>query len=181
MKEIKRLVCAFTGHRPKLFPWGYDESDSRCVRLRELFSQQIKYLITQGYTDFLSGMALGVDIWAAQTVLNLREKHPKLKLHCILPCVGQEKMWNTEARALYYSIIKQADSRVYVNRNYYKNCMLDRNKFMVDHSDLLFAVYAGVSRSGTASTVAYARTQGRKILILDPLTQNVVREEPKRQ
>ena len=48
--------------------------------------------------------------------------------------------------------------------------MLDRNKFMVDHANLLFAVYAGISRSGTASTVAYAQNQGREILILDPLT-----------
>ena len=24
--------CAFTGHRPKKFPWGYDESDNNGVR-----------------------------------------------------------------------------------------------------------------------------------------------------
>ena len=23
--------CAFTGHRPKKFPWGYNEADARCV------------------------------------------------------------------------------------------------------------------------------------------------------
>ena len=179
VRAIKRLVCAFTGHRPKFFPWGYDESDSRCVELRKPFFQQIRCLVVHGYTDFLSGMAIGVDIWAAQAVLDLREEHPKLKLHCILPCVGQEKMWDPEIKKLYYSIIKQADSRVYVNRNYYKNCMLDRNRFMVDHSDLLLAVYAGISRSGTASTVDYARNQGKEILILDPLTNNIVHEDPK--
>ena len=26
--------CAFSGHRPKKFPWGYDEADSRCVELK---------------------------------------------------------------------------------------------------------------------------------------------------
>lgn len=172
------MICAFTGHRPKFFPWGYDESDPRCIELKELFSQQIRLLVNRGYTDFLSGMALGVDIWAAQAVLTLREKHQKLKLHCILPCVGQEKSWDAETKALYYSIIKQADSRVYASRTYYKGCMLDRNRFMVDHSNLLFAVYSGISRSGTASTVNYARNQGREILILDPLTQNIIHENP---
>lgn len=124
-------------------------------------------------------MALGVDIWAAQAVLTLREKHTKLKLHCILPCVGQEKSWDEETRKLYYSIIKQADSRVYSSRIYYRECMLDRNKFMVDRSNLLFAVYSGISRSGTASTVNYARSQGREILILDPLTRDLTHENPR--
>ena len=178
VKNTKQNICAFTGHRPKYFPWGYDESDPRCTELRELLSKQIRLLVGRGYTDFLSGMALGVDIWAAQTVLTLREKYPKLKLHCILPCIGQEKSWNEETKRLYYSIVKQADSRVYSSRIYYRDCMLDRNKFMVDHSNLLFAVFNGISKSGTASTVNYARSQGKEILILDPLTRDLTHENP---
>ncbi len=175
---MKKLCCAFTGHRPKSFPWGYDESDQRCVELKEVFANQIRLLVNRGYTDFLSGMALGVDVWAAQTVLSLRENHQNIKLHCILPCIGQEKSWSDEAKATYFSIIKQADSRVYVSRRYYRDCMLDRNRFMVDNSNLLFAVYGGVSRSGTASTINYARSQKREILILDPLTNNLIEEKP---
>lgn len=58
---MDRRVCAFTGHRPKFFPWGYDESDSRCVELKEKLSKQIRLLVRKGYTDYLSGMALGAD------------------------------------------------------------------------------------------------------------------------
>lgn len=175
---MDRMCCAFTGHRPKFFPWGYNESDPRCLELRSQFAYQIRLLVNRGYTDFLSGMALGVDVWAAEAVLALREKHTTLKLHCILPCIGQEKSWSDEAKGRYFSIIKRADSRVYTSRNYYKDCMLDRNKFMVDKCDLLFAVYGGISRSGTSATINYARTQKREILILDPLTNNVVQERP---
>ncbi len=175
---MDRKVCAFTGHRPKFFPWGYDESDSRCVKLKEELTKQIRLLVRKGYTDYLSGMALGVDAWAAQAVLALREKHPELKLHCILPCVGQERSWTEEAKALYFSIVKQADSRVYTSRAYYKNCMLDRNRFMVERSDLLFAVYSGISSGGTAYTVNYARRLGRKVIILDPLTMDVIQSTP---
>ena len=173
---MNRLFCAFTGHRPKFFPWGYNETDPRCVKLRAALSDQIGILVNEGYTDFLCGMGLGCDVWAAETVLSLRESHPKLKLHCILPCVGQEKPWTDAAKARYYSLVRQADSRVYTSRGYYKDCMLDRNRFMVDHSRLLFAVYSGVSRSGTASTINYARSHGREILILDPQTNSVTRE-----
>lgn len=71
--------CAFTGHRPKSFPWKFDETARDCVLLKEALAAQIKNLINGGVTDFLSGMALGVDIWSAQIVLDLKEKNPALE------------------------------------------------------------------------------------------------------
>ena len=83
--------CSFTGHRPKSFPWGYDETASDCVSLKKVLAEQITVLADNGVTGFISGMALGVDLWAAQIVLDLQKKNPKLKLCCALPCEGQEK------------------------------------------------------------------------------------------
>ena len=48
--------------------------------------------------------------------------------------------------------------------------MLERNRFMVDHADMLFAVYNGEWRGGTAATVRYARKLEKRILILNPST-----------
>ncbi len=53
--------CAFTGHRPKKFPWGYDETDVRCVALKRALAGQIVKLADAGYTDFFSGMTEGAD------------------------------------------------------------------------------------------------------------------------
>ena len=53
--------CAFTGHRPRKFPWGYDETDTRCIALKKSLTKQIVKLVEDGYTDFFSGMAEGVD------------------------------------------------------------------------------------------------------------------------
>jgi len=61
--------CAFTGHRPNKFPWGYDETDARCIALKKELATEITKLAGAGYTDFLSGMAEGADTWAALTVL----------------------------------------------------------------------------------------------------------------
>ena len=30
---MEKIACAFTGHRPKSFPWKYDERDPDCVLL----------------------------------------------------------------------------------------------------------------------------------------------------
>jgi len=162
--------CAFTGHRPKKFPWGYDETDARCVALKKALAKQIAKLVDVGYTDFLSGMAEGTDVWAAQTVLALKKENPTLKLHCVLPCEGQADKWSASAREVYFSILEQADSVVYVSRAYSKDCMLRRNRYLVDHAACLLAVYNGEWRGGTAMTVRYARKMGREIIILNPLS-----------
>ena len=73
----------------------------------------------------------------------------------------------------------QADSIVYVSRASHKNCMLNRNHFLVDHASTLLAVYNGVRRSGTGSTVNYARKLGREIIVIDPLTLSVTHEDGK--
>lgn len=51
--------------------------------------------------------------------------------------------------------------------------MLRRNRYLVDHSSVLLAVYNGVKRSGTGATVNYARRLGREIIIINPLTRSV--------
>lgn len=160
--------CAFTGHRPKKFPWGYNESDARCITLKKALADEISRLAKAGYTDFFSGMAEGADTWAALTVLALKREDPALKLHCILPCEGQADGWSASARDLYSSILVQADKVLYVNRQYQPGCMLERNRYLVDHAACLLAVYNGEQRGGTAMTVRYAKKLGRKMIVIAP-------------
>ena len=169
--------CAFTGHRPQKLPWRYDESDVGCVRLKAILAEKIAELADTGTTTFLSGMAEGTDTWAALAVLALREKNPALKLHCVLPCKGQADRWTASARELYYQILDRADDVIYVSEDYYKGCMLERNRYLVDHAAKLLAVYNGERRGGTAMTVRYARKMRREVIIIDPSTGLVVHEK----
>lgn len=164
-------TCAFTGHRPQSLPWGFNETAPNCLKLKELLNAQITNLIDNGYTDFLSGMALGVDTWAAEIILHLREKNPALKLHCILPCKTQALKWSVPAQERYKMILEQADSIVYTSRHYYPNCILERNRFLVANAALLLAVYdERKQRSGTGATLRYAQKLGRKIIIINPVS-----------
>lgn len=174
---MQTKCCAFTGHRPGKFPWRYDETDRRCVTLKAVLAEQIAALVNTGFTQFLSGMAEAVDTWSALSVLALREKNPTIKLHCILPCKEQADKWAASSRELYRSILDKADSIVYVSRSYHKDCMLDRNRFLVEHANILLAVYNGERRGGTAATVRYAQRMGRKIIMIDPLTQALTQSE----
>lgn len=166
-------ICAFTGHRPKSFPWGYNERDPDCVLLKKVLAEQISALVDSGVTGFISGMALGVDLWASEIVLDLRKKNPLIKLSCALPCEGQEKKWPFYTQAKYRTILKQADDTIWISRGYTADCMLNRNRYMVDHASVLLAVYNGAYRSGTGMTVRYAESKHRKIILIDPNTQEV--------
>lgn len=170
-------VCAFTGHQPKSFPWKYNEAAPGCVLLKEVLAEQIKALADRGVTDWLSGMAQGVDLWCAQIVLDLRKENPALKLHCVLPCEGQESKWAASAQERYRSILAQANEVVYVGQEYNRDCMQERNRCMVDRASILLAVYNGAWRSGTGATVRYALKKGRDVIIIDPISRNITHHD----
>jgi uncharacterized phage-like protein YoqJ len=169
---VKKNVnsCAFTGHRPHKFPWKYAEDDPRCLSLKQTMYAEIERLAAAGVYHFFSGMALGVDLWASQMVLDLRSTYPNLILHCILPCERQEVKWPEKKQEVYRDILRKADSIEYISQEYYNGCMLDRNRKLVSSSEILLAVYNGEQRGGTAATVRYARQAGREIIIIDPNT-----------
>lgn len=172
---MKKDACAITGHRPKSFPWKYDEADPRCVLLKEVLAAQISELVNSGVTDWFSGMALGVDVWSSEIILSLRKKNPALRLHCVLPCEGQEIKWRTPEQERYHSILRQADEVFYVNQAYNPTCMLERNHYLVEHTSILLAVYNGVRRSGTGATVRYAQKLGREIVMINPSSRIISR------
>ena len=167
---METVSCAFTGHRPQSYPWRYDEAAPGCVRLKVALARQIELLADRGAGDFFSGMALGADTWAALTVLALRERGLPLRLHCLLPCQGQEAAWANGDRQRYHAILRQADSVTYVSREARQGCMLARNRRLVESAAVLLAVYGGRSRSGTGATLRYARQLGREIIRIDPIT-----------
>jgi len=174
---MEQSTCAISGHRPGKLPWKYNELDPRCIALKSVLTEQIENLVDRGVTGFLCGMAEGTDIYCAEVILAMREKNPSLKLHCILPCTAQADKWSVSAQERYRSILKQADSIVYVSREQHKDCMLERNRFMVEYASILLAVYNGVRRSGTGATVSYAQKLGREMIIIEPVSLSITSEK----
>lgn len=58
---------------------------------------------------FISGMARGVDIWAAEIVLRLRKEGANVKLICASPYEGFERGWSAEWQRRYNVILAAAD------------------------------------------------------------------------
>ena len=163
-------VCAFTGHRPGHFSFGYQEDHPDCVRLKTAIGQAVSSLVGRGVTTFISGMAQGVDLWAAQAVLRQREKQEDLWLIAVQPFLGQADRWPESLRQAYDDILFSSDERLCLHPAYTPSCMMERNRWMVDHAEVLLAVYDGSASGGTAATVRYAQSRKREIWLLDPKT-----------
>ena len=77
-------TCCFSGHRPQKL--GYGENSTQCDELKGRLEELIKNLIEkEGITYFVSGVALGVDTYAANIVLNLKAQYPGITLECAYP------------------------------------------------------------------------------------------------
>lgn len=165
---VNALKICFTGHRPKSLPWGYDENKENCILFKGVMASIIEKAIINGYTYFISGMALGIDMICAEIVLELKKKYKNILLECAIPCLNQEKKWPLLEQKRYKKIMNNADVIHYVsNDEYSNNCMNDRNKYMVEQCNVVIAVWNG-KPSGTGNTIKMAKTLGKKIRIVDP-------------
>ncbi len=162
----KGRACAFTGHRPQNLPFRFNENDDRCIALKQKLRDCIVQLIEQeGVRHFLSGMAIGVDMYAAEIVLELKAEYPFITLEAAIPCETQAAKWSEPLRDRYYKIAELCDRETMLQRQYTSDCMQKRNQYMVDHSALLLAAFAGLP-GGTMNTILYAQRSGVETVVI---------------
>ncbi len=154
----EKAVC-FSGHRPEKLPGKGDAGRSETVFIKDLLHTKIEQSIHEGYTKFYSGVARGIDLWAAQAVLDLKEKYPDIKLFCVKPVENQGDNFPEEDRLVYESVISRADSVLCTSTGYSRDCYAVRNRYMVENSEKLIA-FVNNYRSGTGQTINYARRTG---------------------
>lgn len=153
--EKIKYRCCFTGHRPDKIELGEKE-------IKPLLEKAIDEAISEGFVTFITGMAMGTDIWSAEIVLDRKKKNKNLHLICALPHPGFENRRNFTEKIRFSKIIKKADLVKEINDHYFTGCYQVRNEWMVDRSNLVIAVFNG-QKSGTKNTVDYAIKKGINI------------------
>ena len=164
--DKKSVSCCFTGHRPEKLPWGADERDSRCIKLKEELACHLEGLYLAGFRHFICGMARGCDLYFAEAVLALREKYPEVTLEAALPCDSQSNAWRAEERRRYEHLLAESDEVSFVAHRYTPGCMQRRNEYMVEHAALLLAVYNGTA-GGTMQTILRAQRMGLQVITIE--------------
>ena len=118
---------------------------------------------------FITGMAIGVDMFAAEIVLGLKSAYNGITLECAFPCETQAEKWSEALRDRYFDIASKCDKETLLQQRYTPDCMHKRNRYMVDQADYIIAVWNG-KPSGTGKTVQYAQQQGKPVRVINPIT-----------
>ncbi|MBQ9150979.1 MAG: DUF1273 family protein [Clostridia bacterium] len=159
-KGVTVSTVCFTGHRN--IPYAV------ASRLPDLLDAVISELCERGATTFRAGGAMGFDTVAALKVLDLKEKYPQIRLELILPCRNQTERWDEISRQTYHYILKRADSYRFLFDTYFDGCMLERDRRLVEGSDVCVA-YCTRSQGGTAYTYTQAMRAGLELINLNDL------------
>lgn len=166
-------VCMFTGHRLQNLPFGFNENDKRCIALKKKMEILIREKIEKyGVVQFLTGMALGIDCFAAEIVIDFGRKYNGISLTAVVPCREQTIRWRQCDVIRYNAILARCSNIVLLQEKYTKDCMNKRNLYMVEHSDCVIAVWNG-SGSGTGNTVKYAFERGLPVTVLNPVSLKI--------
>ena len=153
------MIVAFTGHRPNKLG-GYRLPNPTYVHVCQQIDSTLRALKPD---TVISGMALGIDQWAAHIAYRLG-----IPFIAAVPFVGQEKAWPIASQTTYQKLIKLAKEVVIVSEGEYAPIKMQiRNQWMVDHCDTLIAVWDG-SAGGTGNCVKYAQSVNKNIVRINP-------------
>lgn len=165
-------TCAIIGHRPTRFKFKYKENNTGCKRLKKRLHDQFILLYEQGVRRFMIGGSLGVDIWSGEILLKLKEQpeYDGIKLVLVLPHLGHDARWDQRSKARLAFLLDHCTEHTTVGTQANAESYYKRNRYMVEHSDCLLAVYDNdrTVRSGTGQTVQYAEKMGKPIILIHP-------------
>ena len=144
----------------------YTDSDCTYRSMRLAGSAAVSVACKSGITCFFSGMAMGFDLMAAETVFSLKGRYPDIRLIAVVPFRRQNCRWPSIEKERYQKIISQADRVIVLSEHYFKGCLLRRNDFMLEHSCGVIAFYDDKPYGGTFYTCREAVKKGMDIVNL---------------
>lgn len=173
--DAAETVC-ITGHRQKsIRPYKNDPKNTELTItvVRRILDHCIDKAAEHGYRAFFSGLADGIDLWAAEHIIKMKMSSPDIKLYGAMPFLRHSQYFNSDSVSLLRKCELHADQLVSVNSDpmiVYKSrgvgnaLYRERNYFMVENSSALIGFFDEANyKSGTYQTISYARRCGRTI------------------
>lgn len=163
---MKVNIACFTGNRVQRLPFIFEEMNTESTLIKNKLEYEIKRAIAKGYTHFISTMQLGIAMWAAEIVLRIKEFYPEITLEAILPYENQASHWTENQRDRYFHILSECNYVGYASIHYIPSCNDLANKYIVDKSSLLIAIYDENDKEAMTA-VDYAKLKGLELVLID--------------
>lgn len=157
-ETMKEKTCCITGHRE--IPAG------RAAYVERALALEIDRAIEDGFTCFLTGFAEGTDQLFARLVLERARSFPQIRLEGAIPFRGRIQ---TLRRSPESCALLDGCSQLHIlSERYSPGVYSYRNRFMIDRSQRVLAVYDGRQSGGTFSAIQLVLKSGRELRTISP-------------
>lgn len=137
---IKTLYV--TGYRP--YELGiFNDKHPGIAIIKKAIEDQLRALLDEGLEWVVISGQLGVELWTAEVVIELKKDYPNLKYSIITPFLNHEKNWNEANQQKYYYIKSMTDHFASITKTEYQAPwqFIEKDKFIVSHTDGILLVY----------------------------------------
>ena len=180
----KEYRCAIIGQHPMRFPWGFDEEDTQCRRMKLELAQCIMELRQCGVTEFQVACDPGVGLYAGEIVNITKQNDEAMRLVCVTPFEEQATKWTPQLRERYFDMPADCTDLSCIDYQEKPNAQFLAYQRIIKQSDMLVAVYdlELADDSAEDKAMAYALALGKPTLLIHSNTWkkkwlNVVKRE----
>ena len=150
---MKEKTCCVTGHR--------DIPSEQVGHIKKSLEQEVDRAISEGFTCFISGFADGVDLLFTEIVAERTAKNPTFKLIAAIP---YQRRLDTLKKSKRTKALIDLCTEIYIAADeYHPNVYAKRNRYMVERSDRIIAVYDGREKGGTVGTIRLAHSMKKEL------------------
>ena len=140
-----------------------DEGDAKVSNLKKRLRDTLEAFIWMGYRHFFTSATQGVELWAAETVLDLQELYPGIALELVAPSDRHADKWQPDMRDRYLEVKARADILTIIHHEYVKGAIFARNRYLMDSCQSIITAYIPEMNSATEQFSRRARWNGKQV------------------
>lgn len=131
-----------TGYKPHELGI-FNEKHPGISIIKKALENEFRALLGDGLEWVIISGQLGVEMWAAEVVLELKAEYPNLKYSVITPFLDQQKNWNEVKQEQFLQLLNKADFTTSVTKRPYEAPwqFVEKDKFIIQNTDALLLVY----------------------------------------
>ncbi len=155
-------VAAVTGY--KAHELGiFDDDHPGLPFVKKTLEKRVRSLAEEGLEWVIITGQLGVELWAGEAVIGLKDEYPDLKLAFITPFLDQEEKWSDQNKEYYQLIQSQADFTDSITRRKYENPgqFKLKNEFLLQKSDVILILF-DEERGGSPTYIVEAARNSKE-------------------
>jgi uncharacterized phage-like protein YoqJ len=137
MKNL--LITGYRAHELGIF----DQKHKGIPYIRKAIESRLTPLLEEGLEWVITPGQYGVDLWACETVIELKRRYPLLRLSILTAFAGQEEKWKEDKQQYYREIVQGVDYFASVSKQPYSGVwqFQARDDLLLRKTDGILLVY----------------------------------------